>query len=69
MDKPGILGKLGTVLGEHEVNIANMSLSRSDGDDLAITICELDHEPPAETLAVLEGDPDIREARIARLGG
>ena len=69
LDKPGILGKLGTVLGEHEVNIANMSLSRSDGDDLAITICELDHEPPAETLAVLEGDPDIREARIARLGG
>ena len=69
-DKPGIVGKLGTTLGQHEVNIANMSLSRAeDGDELALTICELDDEPPAEALSALEADPDIREARIARLGG
>ena len=69
-DKPGIVGKLGTILGQHEVNIANMSLSRAeDGDELALTICELDDEPPAEALSALEADPDIREARIARLGG
>ena len=69
-DKPGIVGKLGTTLGQHEVNIANMSLSRAeDGDELALTICELDDEPPAQALSALEADPDIREARIARLGG
>jgi len=69
-DKPGIVGKLGTTLGQHGVNIANMSLSRAeDGDELALTICELDDEPPAQALSALEADPDIREARIARLGG
>lgn len=69
VDKPGIVGKLGTRLGEHEVNIANMSLSRAMNDgEPALTICELDSEPPAEALAALEADPDIREARVARLG-
>jgi D-3-phosphoglycerate dehydrogenase len=66
-DKPGIVGKLGTILGQHEVNIANMSLSRAEGGELALTICELDDEPPAGTLSALEADPDIHEARIARL--
>jgi D-3-phosphoglycerate dehydrogenase len=66
-DKPGIVGKLGTILGQHEVNIANMSLSRAEGGELALTICELDHEPPAGALSALEADPDIHEARIARL--
>ena len=66
-DKPGIVGKLGTILGQHEVNIANMSLSRAEGGELALTICELDHEPPAGVLSALEADPDIHEARIARL--
>ena len=66
-DKPGIVGKLGTILGQHEVNIANMSLSRAEGGELAITICELDGEPAAEALSELEADPDIHEARIARL--
>ena len=27
LDKPGIVGKVGTVLGEYGVNIANMSLA------------------------------------------
>ena len=70
VDKPGIVGKLGTTLGQHEVNIANMSLSRAEnGGELALTICEIDGQPPVEALAALEADPDIREARIARLGG
>ena len=29
VDKPGIVGKLGTILGDYSVNIANMSLSRA----------------------------------------
>ena len=68
VDKPGIVGKLGTILGDHGVNIANMSLSRADCGDLALTICELDEEPDEEALRMLEADPDIMEARISRQG-
>ena len=68
VDKPGIIGKLGTILGDHGVNIANMSLSRADCGELALTICELDQEPANEVLRLLEADSDIREARISRQG-
>lgn len=68
VDKPGIVGKLGTILGDHGVNIANMSLSRADCGDLALTICELDEEPDEEALRMLEAEPDIMEARISRQG-
>ena len=68
VDKPGIVGKLGTILGDRGVNIANMSLSRADCGELALTICELDEEPDEGVLRILEADSDIREARISRQG-
>ena len=68
VDKPGIVGKLGTILGDRGVNIANMSLSRADCGELALTICELDQEPDEGVLRILEADSDIREARISRQG-
>ncbi len=68
VDKPGIVGKLGTILGDCGVNIANMSLSRAEEGEWALTIFELDHEPTDTALQALVGDPDIHEARISRQG-
>jgi D-3-phosphoglycerate dehydrogenase len=68
VDKPGIVGKLGTILGDCDVNIANMSLSRAEDGEWALTICELDHEPSVSALQALVEDPDIHEARISRQG-
>lgn len=67
-DKPGIVGKLGKILGDCQVNIANMSLSRAEDGECALTICELDQEPPNAALQSLVEDPDIREARISKQG-
>ena len=64
LDKPGIVEK-GMVLGEFGVNIANMSLSRSEGSESALTILELDNEPSL-VLEKLVADPDIEEARVSR---
>jgi len=66
LDKPGIVGKVGTILGEYGVNIANMSLSRSKDSDTALTILELDDEPPAEAIEKLVAHADIQEARVSR---
>ncbi len=68
VDKPGIVGKLGTILGDCGVNIANMSLSRAEEGEWALTICELDHEPSDSALQTLVEDSDIHEARISRQG-
>jgi len=68
VDKPGIVGKLGTMLGDCSVNIANMSLSRADEGKWALTIFELEDEPPAKALQAIVEDPDIEEARVSRQG-
>ena len=64
VDKPGIVGKLGTILGDHGVNIANMSLSRADCGELALTICELDQEPANEVLRLLEKFEQIQTIHL-----
>jgi D-3-phosphoglycerate dehydrogenase len=66
LDKPGIVGKVGSILGQFGVNIANMSLSRSEGSESALTILELDEEPAAEAIEQLVADADIQEARVSR---
>jgi D-3-phosphoglycerate dehydrogenase len=65
-DRPGIVGHLGTVLGNHGVNIANMSLGRDLEGGQALTALNIDSVPPAECLAELEADPDIGTVRIVQ---
>lgn len=49
-DVPGIVGVLGTILGNDNVNIANMSLSRNDVGGVALTILQLDSIPSKRAL-------------------
>jgi len=65
-DRPGIVGHLGSVLGKHGVNIANMSLGRDCEGGEALTVLNIDSVPSAECLAELEVDPDISHIRIVQ---
>ena len=67
-DTPGIVGRVGTVLGTHGVNIARMGLGRKPGSGRAIMLIEVDGEVPAAVIAELTALPGIREARFLRLG-
>ena len=67
-DTPGIVGRVGTVLGTHGVNIARMGLGRKPGSGRAIMLIEVDSEVPAVVTDELTGMPGIREARFLRLG-
>ncbi len=58
-DRPGIVGAIGTSLGEASVNIANMALSRNTGKQQAVTVIEVDTEPPAKLLEKLRATPGI----------
>ncbi len=67
-DVPGIVGKIGSLLGERGVNIATMSLSREDtAAGKALTVINLDSEPDARTLADIRSDADILSARVVTL--
>jgi D-3-phosphoglycerate dehydrogenase len=52
-DVPGIIGTLGTVLGDGGVNIANFNLGRDEKGENAMALLYLDEQPPAEVLARL----------------
>ncbi len=49
-DKPGFIGKLGTVLGNAGVNIATFSLGRASEGGNAIALIEVDGEPGADVI-------------------
>ena len=67
-DTPGIVGRVGSVLGSHGVNIARMGLGRKPGSGRAIMLIEVDSEVPAAALAELGTLSGIREARFLKLG-
>ena len=47
-DRPGVIGKIGNLLGEASVNIANFALGRKEGSGLALGVLEIDGKIDAE---------------------
>src|SRR3984893_3692674 len=66
-DVPGIVGQIGTVLGAHAVNIANMSLSRDHRGGEVLTILNLDSVPDETIIESILTNPNIRSAKVVRL--
>ncbi|MFN0069040.1 MAG: phosphoglycerate dehydrogenase [Limisphaerales bacterium] len=66
-DRPGLVGRVGTLLGRHGVNIANMSLARDAAGGEALTVLHVDTPPSAAALAELKADADIRRVDVVSL--
>jgi D-3-phosphoglycerate dehydrogenase len=66
-DRPGMVGYLGTLLAQHNVNIASMSLSRDVAGGQAFTVLNLDSVPPSVVLDQLRRDPDISNLHVVTL--
>jgi D-3-phosphoglycerate dehydrogenase len=62
-DKPGFIGRLGTLLGEAKVNIANFTLGRSAPGADAIALVEVDGEIGASVLADIRKLPLVKHAK------
>jgi D-3-phosphoglycerate dehydrogenase len=68
-DLPGVIGKVGNIFGKHRVNIAQMSVGRTNdkpGGD-AIGILSLDSTPPSEALNDVTGLEEVNQAWIVKL--
>src|SRR5437763_1699355 len=66
-DRPGMVGRIGTLLGDHGVNIATMSLSRNQAGGTALTVLNLDTAPDEELLMEIRASEDIRSAQVIQL--
>lgn len=68
-DVPGVIGRVGTALGEAGVNIAEYHQARlSQGGD-ALAVVSIDGPLPATVRATLLRLPDVRSATVIRLPG
>jgi D-3-phosphoglycerate dehydrogenase len=68
-DVPGVIGHVGTVLGKHNINIANFSLGRSEGPlepgqhQTAIAVVQTEVMVPENVLLELKSNPAVKVAR------
>jgi D-3-phosphoglycerate dehydrogenase / 2-oxoglutarate reductase len=72
-DVPGVIGRVGTILGKHKINIADFSLGRRAGNNKpgvprqAIAVVHVDGRVPEAVLAELKEAPAVEQARAIRL--
>ncbi|MFH1542170.1 MAG: phosphoglycerate dehydrogenase [bacterium] len=66
-DKPGMIGKVGTLLGKHNVNIASMDVGRVKEGEKAVMVLNVDTEVSIKTLQELEKLEGITDATIVKL--
>ena len=57
-DRPGMIGKIGTIMGQHEINIASMNLGRREKKGEAMVILSLDSAVPANVVDEIKAATD-----------
>ena len=66
-DVPGIIGVVGTIFGNHRVNIAQMSVGRTTPGGGAIGVLNLDALPPQAAIDEVLAHKDIQSVKIIQL--
>lgn len=66
-DRPGMLGKIGTILGEANINIGNMSLGRREKAGEAMVVFSVDTPVDDETLTKVAQACDARFIKAVRM--
>ena len=67
LDVPGVIGRIGTLCGGHQINIAGMQLGRERRGGQAVSILNLDDPIPEPILREIRAMPDIVFAKLVKL--
>jgi D-3-phosphoglycerate dehydrogenase len=66
-DVPGVVGRVGTLLGENAINIAGLQLGRESIGGMALSLFHVDDPVPPDVLAKLRTLPQVVSAELLRL--
>ncbi|CAH2714925.1 D-3-phosphoglycerate dehydrogenase [Neobacillus rhizosphaerae] len=66
-DVPGMIGKVGSLLGDHNINIGTMQVGRTEVGGEAIMVLTLDKTLSANVIQVLTGIDGLEEAQLLEL--
>jgi D-3-phosphoglycerate dehydrogenase len=67
LDVPGVVGRIGTLCGRNNINIAGMQLGRERRGGRAVSILNLDDPIPPAVLDEIRAMPDIVLAKLVKL--
>jgi len=67
LDRPGVIGRASTILGEHQINIAGMQVGRFHPGEEAIMVLNVDGDVPEEVMEAIRSMPGIYSAKFARI--
>jgi D-3-phosphoglycerate dehydrogenase len=65
-DRPGMIGRVGTLLGRHDINIRSMQVGRRRARERAVMLLVLDEGPTDDQLAEIEAIDGIHDVRLVR---
>jgi D-3-phosphoglycerate dehydrogenase len=66
-DVPGVVGRVGTLLGEHGINIAGIELGRERVGGMALSLIHVDEPVEPAVLDALRSLPQVVTAQVLRL--
>lgn len=62
-DKPGVIGRLGTILGTNNINIASFALGRSKEEKVALGVLTVDSDVPRDVIESIKNMEDIIDVK------
>jgi D-3-phosphoglycerate dehydrogenase len=68
-DRPGVIGSVGTILGDAGINIASMEVGRKEAGGLALMGLTVDSPIPANVLDAITSEVGMKSARSMSLNG
>jgi D-3-phosphoglycerate dehydrogenase len=68
-DRPGVIGSVGKLLGEKDINIGQMTVGRDTAKGLAIMLMGVDHEVPAALIKKISDATGFDETKFIKLIG
>jgi D-3-phosphoglycerate dehydrogenase len=66
-DKPGVIGNIGTTLGNNNVNIARLHLGREQVDQQALVVLSTDSAVPEDVLQKLRNLPHVISVKSLKM--
>jgi D-3-phosphoglycerate dehydrogenase len=66
-DKPGIIGRLGTLLGSNDVNIASMQVGRQVVGGQAVMVLGIDKPAPQSVIDAISQLDDLTSVKVITL--
>lgn len=66
-DVPGLIGFIGNLFGQQNINIAHMTVGRQEKGGEAIAVMNLDGQPPAEAIEQVAKHPQVGSVSLVNL--